>query len=53
VNVLQVQVKNGHHAINYELLAEKWLVLMDVAKRTLEQTTQRGVRTISHPSLAC
>ncbi len=53
VNVLQVQVKNGRRAINYKLLAEKWLVLMDVVKRTLEQTSQRGVRTISHPSLAC
>ena len=53
VNISWVQVKNGHRAINNELLAEKWLVSTDVAKRTLERTTQRGVRTISHPSMAC
>ena len=53
VKVSQVKVTNGHHTINYKLLAEKWLVLIDFAKRTLEQTTQQGVRAISHPSLAC
>jgi hypothetical protein len=53
VNVLPVQVKNGPLTINYKFLAEKWLVLTDVAKRTLKRTTQRGVRKISHPSLAC
>jgi hypothetical protein len=53
VNFSRVQVKNGHSAINYKLLAEKWLVSMDVAKRTLKRTTQMGMRTISHPSLAC
>ena len=46
VNVSQVKVKNGHRAINYKLLAEKWLVLAD------EQTTQQGGWMISHPSLA-
>ena len=52
VNVSWVQVKNGHRAINSDTLAEKWLVLPEVARRTLEQTTQRGIRTISNPSLS-
>jgi hypothetical protein len=44
--------KNGHQAINPDTLTEKWLVLPEVAGRTLERTTQRGVRTISNPSLS-
>ncbi len=32
--------------------ADKWMVSPEVACRTLERTTQRGVRTISHPSLS-
>ncbi len=52
VNVSQVKTKNGHCAIIYEKLVDKWLVLLEVAKHTLEQTTQRGVRTIFHPYLA-
>ena len=31
--------------------ADTWMVSPEVALRTLERTTQRGVRTISHPSL--
>jgi hypothetical protein len=34
------------------MLTDKWLVSPEVARRTLERTTQRGVRTISHPSLS-
>ena len=45
-------MKNGHQAIFSDTLAEKWLVLPKVARHTLEQTTQRGVRTISNPSLS-
>jgi hypothetical protein len=39
-------------AIGHELLADKWMVSPEVAHRTLERTTQRGVQTISHPSLS-
>jgi hypothetical protein len=52
VNVLQVQVKNGHQAINSDTLAEKWLVSPEVARRTLKRTTRRRVWTISNPSLS-
>ena len=36
VNVSWVQVKNGHQSINSDMLAEKWLVSPEVARRTLE-----------------
>jgi hypothetical protein len=39
-------------AIGHELLADKWMVSPEVAHHTLERTTQRGVQTISHPSLS-
>ena len=52
VNVSRVKVGNSRRAIGHELLADKWMVSPEVARRTLERTTQRGVRTISHPSLS-
>ena len=52
VNVSRVKVGNSRRAIGHELLADKWMVSPEVACRTLERTTQRGVRTISHPSLS-
>ncbi len=52
VNVSRVKVGKSCRAIGHELLADKWLVSPEVACRTLERTTQRGVRTISHPSLS-
>jgi hypothetical protein len=41
VNVSQVKMKNGHCAIDYEKLADKWLVLPVVARHTLKPPTQR------------
>ncbi len=52
VNVSRVKVGNSRWAIGHELLADKWMVSPEVARRTLERTTQREVRTISHPSLS-
>jgi hypothetical protein len=52
VNVSRVKVGNSRRAIGHELLADKWMVSPEVAHRTLERTTQRGVQTISHPFLA-
>ena len=45
VNVLRVKVGNSRRAIGHELLADKWMVSPEVARRTLERTTQ-------HPSLS-
>jgi len=53
VKVSRVKVGNSRRAIGHEMLADKWLVSPEVARHTLERTTQRGVRTISHPSLSC
>jgi len=52
VNVSRVKVGNSHQVIGHELLADKWMVSPEVARRTLERTAQRGVRTILHPSLS-
>jgi len=52
VNVSRVKVGNSHRSIGHELLADKWMVSLEVAHCTLERTTQRGVRTISHQSLS-
>ena len=52
VNVSRVKVGNSHWAIGHELLADKWMVSPEVARCTLEKTTQGGVQTISHPSLS-
>ncbi len=52
VNVSRVKVGNSRCAIGHKLLADKWMLSPEVACCTLERTTQQGVRTISHPSLA-
>ena len=52
VNVSRVKVGNSRQGIGHELLADKWMVSPEIARCTLERTTHRGVRTISHPSLS-
>ena len=52
MNVLIVKVGNSRHTIGNKILADKWMVSPEKACRTLERTTQRGVRMISHPSLS-
>jgi hypothetical protein len=52
VKFSRVKVGNSRQAIGHELLADKWMVSPEVARWTLERTTQRGVRTILHPSLS-
>jgi len=38
-----------HSSVNYENLSRKWNIGLETAKRTLQVTTQRGVRTAVHP----
>jgi len=52
VNVSRVKVGDSRRAIGHELLTDKWMVSPEVARRTLERTTQRGVQTILHQSLS-
>ena len=49
VNVSRVKVGNSRRAIGHELLADKWMVSPEVARCTLERTTQRRVQTIFAP----
>ena len=41
-------IQNG---VSPEALAEKWYIGLTTAKRNTKVTTQRGVRTVDHPSL--
>ena len=34
------------------VLAERWGISVDAAKRTLKRTTQKGVRNVLHPTLS-
>jgi len=52
VNVSRVKVGNSRRAIDHKLLPDKWMVSPEVARRTLERTTQLGVQTILHQSLS-
>ena len=38
-----------HSKVSVEDLAEKWNIGLETAKRTLQVTTQRGIRTALHP----
>ena len=40
------------HMIGPETLAKNWSIGLPTAKRTIEATTQSGVRTILHPTLS-
>lgn len=47
---LSATVKERSPAITKELLAQRWGIGLNTAHRTLNTTTQRGVRTFLHPS---
>ena len=51
VNVARVGVSKGIHGFTLESLSQKWLISPEVARRTVQHTTQRGKRTILYPSL--
>ena len=42
----------GSKCISPETLARRWNIGLDTAKRTIRANTQRGVRTVAHPSLS-
>lgn len=41
-----------HKPIDYMTLAQRWCIAPDRAKRTIDTTTQRGVRTCLYPNLS-
>ena len=50
VNVARVVVFKRNHGDNSKSLSQKFFLSPEVAKRTLQHTTQRGIRKILHPS---
>ena len=52
VNVCQAKTSRGWRAIDADVLAEKWMVSPDIARRTLSRTTRRGIRTTAHSSMS-
>ena len=52
VNVARVGVSKGKHAISHETLSKNWMVSPETAMRMVQRTTQRGIRTVLHPSLS-
>ena len=52
VQVPRVGVSKGKRSIPAEALAQKWMISPEAANRTVQCTTQRGIRTVLHPSLS-
>ena len=50
VNISSIS-SSRRNGIRPETLAEKWDIGLSTAKRTTRVTTQRGVRTVEHPSM--
>jgi len=50
--VCRVKTSRGWRAIDSETLAEKWMISPEIARRTLSQTTRRGIRTTSEYTLS-
>ena len=53
VGVSRVGVLKGKKGINHETPSKNWIVFPKTALRTVDRTTQRGIRTFFHPSLSC
>ena len=58
MNVASVSTASGvrntsRKSVDPESLAGKWDIGIEAAKRTVRSTTQRGLRTVLHPSLSC
>ena len=51
-NVYDVHSTSRRKSVDAELLARRWDIGLEAAKRTVKSTTQRGVRTVLHPSLS-
>ena len=52
VNVSGVTSSERRKAIDPVTLSKKWGIGLEVAKQTVKVTTQRGIRTVLHPSLS-
>ena len=52
INVARVGASKGIHGVTLDSLSQKWLVSPEAERRTLQNTTHRGIRMILHPSLS-
>ena len=52
VNLDQVGAYKGRHGVTLDPLSQKLLISPEAARRTVQYTIQRGIRTILHPSLS-
>ena len=51
VNVDKVDESKGIHRVISVSLSKMWLISPEAARRIFQNKTQRGIRTIMHPSL--
>eukprot|EP00934_Nitzschia_sp_Nitz4_P008127 Nitzschia sp. Nitz4//scaffold260_size33533//228//6137//NITZ4_007876-RA/size33533-snap-gene-0.41-mRNA-1//-1//CDS//3329544674//8117//frame0 len=51
-SVQEVNTKPGKPDLSAEDLAKRWGIGIETAKSTLQKTTQRGTRSVLHPSLS-
>lgn len=49
---LGVQKSIMQPSVDPDKLANRWGISLDAAKRTVRQTTQRGIRSVLHPTLS-
>jgi len=52
VTVSQVETSKRKNKVDHITLAQRWAIPPSKAKKTVQVTTQRGIRTIAHPSLS-
>ena len=51
-NMDKVGESKGRHGVTSDPLSQKWLISPEADRRTVQNTTQRGIRTILHPSFS-
>ncbi len=52
ISEVGVSTTKPRRKLDAATLADKWDICLDKAARTIEKTTQRGMRTVLHPSLS-
>ena len=52
IDRVDVSTSSRRPRIDHITLSQKWGTSLEAAKRTIERTTQRGLRTVLHPSLS-
>ena len=51
-SIALVKSDQPKYRITPELLMKRWRCSIDIAKRTIKSTTQRGIRSVANPSIA-